>query len=303
MPALRASPDDPVHSLSTQPRAHASHRYLTGCAIHHAAAVTAVPDWLPDPSLQHLLHPEIAPPPLAIENAAMGRTEGGAPPISRLPAASTTHAGVACAVAIGPCASPAAGAESSPMATHQPRRALPILRQRGAGRAAEAPRRRTALISRAVPADPKVFFANERTFIQWLSAGMMMLSVGIALIEFRAAQRRTELSLAEPLTAETDSETGATVGELPSTAGAVAEYASGLLVCSMALVIIGYGLAIYVWRLRKLRRKDAAGYSDPFGPPILVVAVYTAVIIYITAHVSAGSSASNLPTNELTSAD
>ena len=34
-----------------------------------------------------------------------------------------------------------------------------------------------------VKVDPKVFFANERTFIQWLSVGMLLMSVGIAIVE------------------------------------------------------------------------------------------------------------------------
>ena len=34
-----------------------------------------------------------------------------------------------------------------------------------------------------VRVEPKTFFANERTFIQWLSVGMLLMSVGIAIVE------------------------------------------------------------------------------------------------------------------------
>ena len=37
--------------------------------------------------------------------------------------------------------------------------------------------------SPAARMEPKTFFANERTFTSWLSAGMLLLSVGIAITE------------------------------------------------------------------------------------------------------------------------
>lgn len=127
-----------------------------------------------------------------------------------------------------------------------------------------------------------------------------MLSVGIALIEFRAAQLRP---LVPTVSAEVDAVTGATVGSLPNYSGSLSDYAAGILICSMALTIIAYGLCVYVWRLRKLYRRDTTGYADLYGPPCLVVAVFVAVIIYITTHLGSGLNQQTQTTAELTSAD
>lgn len=140
-------------------------------------------------------------------------------------------------------------------------------------------------------ADPKTFFANERTFIQWLSAGMLLLSVGIALIEFKAAQllvTSTADNTDNGAATDIDPVTGASTSS-SSTGGPVgtlADYAAGVLICTMALVIVAYGLIVYLWRLRKLQRRDSGGYADPFGPPVVVTAVFVAVIIYVSSHLS-----------------
>ena len=85
---------------------------------------------------------------------------------------------------------------------------------------------------------------------------------------------------------ETDPVTGATV-EPPAggAASSVRDFLAGILICSMALFIIMYGLGVYLWRLRKLARRDTHGYADPFGPPVVVTATFVAVIMYITVHV------------------
>ena len=37
------------------------------------------------------------------------------------------------------------------------------------------------------------------------------------------------------------------------------------MVASFAIFILAYGLAVYLHRLRKIMRRDAAGYGDSFG--------------------------------------
>ena len=111
----------------------------------------------------------------------------------------------------------------------------------------------------------------------------MTLSVGIALIEFRAAQLRPADTA---VAAAVDPVTGATLNPEPLYGGSARDYVAGILVCTMALTVIAYGLCIYLWRLRKLRRRDTTGYYDPFGPPVLVLAVMAAVILYISVFVN-----------------
>ncbi len=81
------------------------------------------------------------------------------------------------------------------------------------------------------------------------------------------------------------------------------DYLGGILVCSMALLIVCYGLGMYLWRLNKIKRRDASGYADPYGPPVLVLVVVVSVIVYITTHVVGSIEASELPTVPLNSND
>ena len=122
----------------------------------------------------------------------------------------------------------------------------------------------------------------------------MMTSIGIAMIEFRAAQLRPP---PVAMSAEVDPVTGASLTPVTSAYnGTIRDYMGGILVCSLALMIILYGLGIYLWRMRKLKRRDMTGYDDKFGPPVLVCAVVVSVIIYISVHVNSSIESNVLPT-------
>ena len=43
-----------------------------------------------------------------------------------------------------------------------------------------------------------------------------------------------------------------------------------------------YGLITYVRRIQKINRRDTTGYDDPYGPPMLVLAVIFAVVVYMS---------------------
>mmetsp|Transcript_30377 Transcript_30377/g.65297 ORF Transcript_30377/g.65297 Transcript_30377/m.65297 type:complete len:1165 (-) Transcript_30377:261-3755(-) len=97
--------------------------------------------------------------------------------------------------------------------------------------------------------EPKTFFANERTFTSWLSAAMLLLSVGIALTEFESAS-------------------GGGMG-------------GGNLIITSALLIMSYGLLTFTVRIRKIKRKDPLGYDDQYGPIFLVLVLGAAIVVYL----------------------
>jgi len=106
-----------------------------------------------------------------------------------------------------------------------------------------------ASLRRTPRMEPKTFFANERTFTSWLSASMLLLSVGIALTEFESAR-------------------GGGQG------------GGNLIICS-AMLIMFYGLGTFVVRIRKIKRKDPLGYDDQYGPVFLVLVLGTAITFYL----------------------
>ena len=277
-------------------------KYLTGCAVHHKSSLAAIPDWFAYPSLQPFVFPTAS----SASSTGPNPREGASllasmPPSSsaRPPPHAPGHASgptpmlTASATAVAPYDVP--GTTTKRPAGSGGGAPFRLRARPGPGSAASSGARTVRLVDRqAGRTDPKVFFANERTFIQWLSAGMMMTSIGIAMIEFRAAQLRPPLIATA---SEVDPVTGATLEPITSAyAGTITDYMGGILVCSLALMIILYGLGVYLWRMRKLKRKDMTGYDDKFGPPVLVFAVVISVIIYITVHVNSSIDSTALPT-------
>merc|ERR1740139_202596 len=95
--------------------------------------------------------------------------------------------------------------------------------------------------------EPKTYFANERTFIQWLTAATLLLTFSSTLM---VTHTRVH-SLGLPL-----------------------------FLVSFALIL--YALAIYHWRLRQFRLGTTGDYSDHRGPCVVAVLLcigMTAVLI------------------------
>ncbi|KAJ9071295.1 hypothetical protein DSO57_1038318 [Entomophthora muscae] len=99
----------------------------------------------------------------------------------------------------------------------------------------------------AVPVrvEPKVFFANERTFLSWLNFALVLGALAIALVN-----------------------TGNWVGII-----------SGLLFIAIALIVMVYALLIFQWRAEKIRNREPGPYDDRVGPIILVSCIFIAVTI------------------------
>eukprot|EP00802_Teleaulax_amphioxeia_P027684 Tamp_29113.p2 GENE.Tamp_29113~~Tamp_29113.p2 ORF type:complete len:149 (+),score=38.66 Tamp_29113:3-449(+) len=90
--------------------------------------------------------------------------------------------------------------------------------------------------------EPKVFLANERTFLTWLSMSVTLGSIASVLMTFG----RKNAEVAEGVSILSDS----------------------LLIIAIAFVV--WSSNIFFWRRRGLRRKRKTDeYDDPYGPTVL----------------------------------
>ena len=94
-----------------------------------------------------------------------------------------------------------------------------------------------------VQVEPKTFFANERTFIQWISAALLLLTVSSIMM---------------------------TDGSYNGTSSIIA---------FSALILVGYSAFIYFRRVHLLMSGTAYGYLDIVGPAILAAGVGLGVFI------------------------
>jgi uncharacterized membrane protein YidH (DUF202 family) len=114
------------------------------------------------------------------------------------------------------------------------------------------PGKRIALPTRV---EPKVFFANERTFLSWLNFTVILGGLAIGLLNF-----------------------GDKVGKI----------SAGLftLVAMMAMV---YALFTFHWRAKSIRMRGQGGFDDRLGPTVLTLALFAAVVVNFVLRVTMGS--------------
>mmetsp|Transcript_8953 Transcript_8953/g.24820 ORF Transcript_8953/g.24820 Transcript_8953/m.24820 type:complete len:740 (-) Transcript_8953:189-2408(-) len=91
--------------------------------------------------------------------------------------------------------------------------------------------------------EPKVFFANERTYLHWLHHGVILSSISAGILAF-------------------SEQSGATWGEW---------YALALLPISLGFCI--YALHIFLWRADRIKTRIPGRWDDPKGPLLLGGAV------------------------------
>lgn len=87
--------------------------------------------------------------------------------------------------------------------------------------------------------EPKVFFANERTYLHWLHHGVILSSIAASILAF-------------------SDETGERWGEI---------YALILLVIALGFCV--YALHVYLWRAAQIRSRIPGRWDDPWGPMLL----------------------------------
>lgn len=106
-----------------------------------------------------------------------------------------------------------------------------------------------ALIPRSAPVkiDPKVFFANERTFLAWLHVSVLLAGASVAIVAF-------------------DSHSSA-----PS-----ALY--GVILLPVSIAFIAYSMIQYTRRASMIRRKSPGPYMDVTGPTVLTVILMLSIV-------------------------
>jgi len=97
--------------------------------------------------------------------------------------------------------------------------------------------------------EPKTYFANERTFLQWLNSAVLLGSIGAALLSFGKAGADKRATVA------------------------------GLSFLPIGVLILLYALFTYHRRLYNIHNRVPTGYHDPFGPTILTVILITVMIV------------------------
>ncbi|KAJ9476137.1 Vacuolar transporter chaperone 4 [Pseudozyma hubeiensis] len=104
-------------------------------------------------------------------------------------------------------------------------------------------------VSVPIRIEPKVYFANERTFLKWLEFNVYLSALAIGLLNFSSPGDRTGLIASSFFTI-------------------------------VALVGIAYSGVIFVIRALKIRQRESSNvYFDAYGPTILCAAILSAVVV------------------------
>ena len=109
--------------------------------------------------------------------------------------------------------------------------------------------------------EPKTYFANERTFLSWLSMATTLVSVGTAIAGFAVADEKA-------ITKH---------GISQSTVELMA-----LLMIPISLLMIAYALFSFYNRSESIRKKQVGYFDDKVGP-VVVALVVEAALLFILA--------------------
>ncbi|EJU05134.1 hypothetical protein DACRYDRAFT_20670 [Dacryopinax primogenitus] len=96
--------------------------------------------------------------------------------------------------------------------------------------------------------EPKVWFANERTWISYLNNSILLGTLSIAL--YNAADKTDTVAR-----------------------GFAYVYAA------ISLLILVYGFGLYQWRITLIKRKDAGHFISLIGPLTISVTLFSAVLV------------------------
>ncbi|KAJ1917236.1 hypothetical protein H4219_003320 [Mycoemilia scoparia] len=105
-----------------------------------------------------------------------------------------------------------------------------------------------------VRVEPKVFFANERTFLSWLNFSIMLGSLALGLLNFGNATSRI----------------------------------SGIVFTAIAMGIMIYALVLFQKRAERIRQRDSRPYDDRRGPTMLVCVLLTAIMLNFYLNLTKG---------------
>lgn len=103
--------------------------------------------------------------------------------------------------------------------------------------------------------EPKLFFANERTFISWLQMSVMMSSIAIGILAFSARHSQSQ--------------------------------AIAVLLMPISLLFVVYALRTFLVRNEKIKTRDVNRWDDPYGPVILTVFLILTLLVQFVLKVAA----------------
>jgi len=102
--------------------------------------------------------------------------------------------------------------------------------------------------------EPKLFFANERTFIKWLHMAVILSSISIGVLAFTGDDSQAQF------------------------------YA--IVMMPLSLLFVGYALNTFLWRGDKIRTRDTDRWDDPSGPILLSSLLTVAMMVQFYFKVS-----------------
>jgi len=109
-------------------------------------------------------------------------------------------------------------------------------------------------IALPIRVEPKVFFANERTFLSWLNFTVILGGLSIGLLNFGDSVGRT----------------------------------AAVIFTGVAMATMVYALVTYHWRARSIRMRGQGGFDDRWGPTFLAGALLAAVVVNLVLRFRGG---------------
>ncbi|OQS54457.1 nrf1 [Ecytonucleospora hepatopenaei] len=98
-----------------------------------------------------------------------------------------------------------------------------------------------------VRVEPKVFFANERTFLSWVQFAIFLGGIGTAMLGLESYRANI----------------------------------CGIVMIFVAIVFACYALHLFFWRAERIRRREPGPYDDTRGPFLLVGMFIVALIFSV----------------------
>jgi len=106
-----------------------------------------------------------------------------------------------------------------------------------------APGKRIALPTRI---EPKVFFANERTFLSWLNFSIILGALAVGMLNFGSSSPTI---------------------------------ISAFLFTGIAMATMIYAVVIYQLRAKNIKTRGQGAFDDRYGPTALAILLFAAVVV------------------------
>lgn len=115
--------------------------------------------------------------------------------------------------------------------------------------------------------EPKTFFANERTFLSWLSIAVLVMFMGLSLL---GGHKLGGGSVSEDK--QHSSQESRAIG---------AAHISGALISPISILLLVYALLVYRRRSTQILRRETVRYDDQKGPILITVLL---IIVLVMAY-------------------